>query len=277
MNDLAYDPDFEVAETDLKKESDSENTNETSQQNEKKLPESVPYTRFSDVNKERNQYKQELEAARIELAKLQGQQSAYDKFKQHQEKEKVKEFDEDEANKKLYEALSIGDNEEALKIRKEIKNFQQDQINKMVEEKARKIAEEMIGDYRSKNDKQSFDKIINDILMEHEELDSNSGIFDKTLAEEFAILFNGKLATGASPIDAINYAKGKIFLTKEKENKYLSKDEINKQQERAATIPPHLGNKGKSNRELNVDPLNMSEEEFEKWREAGGKLDIEKA
>ncbi|AZS50370.1 hypothetical protein DM558_06085 [Entomomonas moraniae] len=96
-------------------------------------------------------------------------------------------------------------------------------------------------------------------------------------------LFKNSQEKGMSFNDSLNYAIEKankltgINSNKQESTKKttLSKEQIEEQLERARQASPQVSRKGTTGNAISVDPSKMTEEEYDRFRESGGKFNFE--
>lgn len=256
------------------------------------LPKSVPYQRFQQKVHEANEMAQKYRELELALAKLQGANDAISnstsKEKSPPPEEKV---DIKQLRKEYHAALLEGDDETALSAQEKIDNY----LEKQAELKAQEIAKKIIEEKEAERAKQSAAQesvtrqtVVDNFLKEHDYLDDQAANFNEEAFELFSALFKSSQSSGIGFEDSLKYAVEKstklLGLNKspEKDDKEndkkkttLTREQIEEQLERAKKAPPKSSDKGTSTGGLAIDPAEMSEEEFAKFRDGGGKFDFE--
>lgn len=300
-NEAIYDPDAdeleleEPAEQTTQSTTSEENTasseteseqaqNEQNQQSN--LPKTVPYQRFQQKvyeTKELHQKNRELE---LELARLQGAASVTTTTSQPQAEPEKQTIDIDQLRNDLIDAQIEGELETAAAIQKQIDQYQE----KLIEEKALQIAERVIKEKEQAKlqEQQQATQAQNqqyaeEFLAKYDYLNDESANFDPDAFEVFSAFFKSSFESGTRDFKpSLDYAVSKVEAltgrapsqaTPKKTN--LTQQQIEEQLKRVQQATPQVANKGTTGNTPVVDINAMSEEEYERFRDNGGKFDFE--
>ncbi|UYZ85321.1 hypothetical protein MTZ49_07180 [Entomomonas sp. E2T0] len=298
-DDLPYDPDADEVtneeivtdEPETNKETVDKSTEEITDEQQEEVketanqpPKSVPYQRFQQKVHEANELSQKYRELELELARLQGAASA--QTKQQAEPPKEPELNIKQLRRDYYEAMAIGDDDKALEIQEQIDTYH----DKLTEEKTLKIAEKVIKEREEAKQKEQQQltqaenkKYANEFLEKYDYLNDESANFDPDAFEVFSAFFKSSIESGNKTFkESLDYAVSKVETLTNRQTTQpvqkkptLTKEQVEEQLVRANKATPQISKKGTSGKDIIVDPADMSEEEYEKFRDNGGRFDFE--
>lgn len=250
------------------------------------IPETVPYQRFKEKVHESNELKEKNRELELELARLQGAASVT-QVKKEEEPTKEQEVNIKQLRRDYYEAMTIGDDDKALEIQEQIDTYN----DKQNEIKAMRIAEKVIKEREEAKQKEHEQviqaenkKIIDEFMDKYGYLNDESAEFEPDSFEIFSAFYKAAIESGNKTFkESLDYAVNKVenltnkqpAPTPKKEVPRLTKEQIDEQLKRAAAATPQISKKGTTGNDIAVDPADMSEEEYEKFRDGGGKFNFE--
>ncbi|MFD1260659.1 hypothetical protein [Entomomonas asaccharolytica] len=262
--------------TDEQQEGNKETTSQPSK--------TVPYQRFQQKVHEANELSQKYRELELELARLQGAASA--QTKQRAEPPKEPELNIKQLRRDYYEAMAIGDDDKALEIQEQIDTYH----DKLTEEKALKIAEKVIKEREEAKQQEQEQltqaenkKYADEFLEKYDYLNDESANFDPDAFEVFSAFFKSTIESGTKTFkESLDYAVSKVEILTNRQTTQpvqkkptLTKEQVEEQLARANKATPQISKKGTSGKDIIVDPADMSEEEYERFRDNGGRFDFE--
>lgn len=261
---------------------------ETEQNQQSSLPKTVPYQRFQQKVHEANELNQKYRELELELARLQGAASVTTTSQPQQvEAEKQQPtINIDQLRSDLIDAQIEGELEVAASIQKQIDQYQE----QLIEQKALEIAERVIKEKeQAKLQEQQQatqaenQKYADEFLNKYDYLNDESANFDPEAFEVFSAFFKTSIESGARDFkQSLDYAVVKVeaFTNRtpaqpapKKTN--LTQQQIDEQLKRVQQATPQVANKGTTGNTPVVDISAMSEEEYERFRDNGGKFEFE--
>lgn len=264
----------------------TQNTEQLAQENkETTLPKTVPYQRFQQKVHEANELNQKYRELELELARLQGAASANQNKPTEQPTNQTPEINIKQLRRDYYEAMAIGDDEKALEIQETIDDYN-DKIN---QEKALKIAQRVINEREEATLKQQQQtiqqqnkKLIDEFMVNYDYLNDESANFDPDAFEVFSAFFKSAIDRGNKTFkESLDYAVNKVVTLTNKTSPVapkkttLTQKQIEQQLQRVQQATPQIAKKGTAGNDIVIDPADMTEEEYEKFRDGGGKFDFE--
>lgn len=302
QEELIYDPDHDetieqqgLPNTENNQENETleveqaQNTQNTEQSipenKETTLPKTVPYQRFQQKVHEANELSQKYRELELELARLQGAVSVSQNKPTEQPTTQAPDINIKQLRRDYYEAMAIGDDEKAIEIQEAIDDYN-DKIN---QEKALKIAQRVISEREEttlKQQQQSIQqqnkKLIDEFMVNYDYLNDESANFDPDAFEVFSAFFKSAIDTGNKTFkESLDYAVSKVVALTNKtppvapKKTTLTQKQIEQQLQRVQQATPQIAKKGTAGNDIVIDPADMSEEEYEKFRDGGGKFDFE--
>ncbi|MFD1260667.1 hypothetical protein [Entomomonas asaccharolytica] len=299
-DDLPYDPDADEVtneeivtdEAEANKETVDKSTEEIIDEQQEEVkettnqpPKTVPYQRFQQKVHEANELSQKYREMELELARLKGVASVTES-KKEPEPPKEPEVNIKQLRRDYYEAMAMGDDDKALEIQEQMDAYH----DKLTEEKALKIAEKVIKE-REEVKQQEQAKTIqaenqqyaNEFLEKYDYLNDESANFDPDAFEVFSAFFKSSLESGTKTFkESLDYAVAKVEKLTNRQTTQstqkkptLTKEQVEEQLARANKATPQISKKGTSGKDIIVDPADMTEEEYEKFRDNGGRFDFE--
>lgn len=237
-----------------------------------KTEQRIPKARFNEVNnarklaeEEKDKVAKENEGLRLQLARLQGAAEATANQNSKQES-KPEPASIDNLYERYNEALLIGDSDEVNKLQKEITQQLVNQASDQAREAAKQEAQKIIEDHERTLQGKEQQIFVSDFLKNNPQLDKDSPSFNQAMLDDFIEHAEFYEYKGLSYKEVFNKALEKVTPEKPAEKKdpkevaKLSKEQINKQIERANKTEP--ANLGKSNKNVEVDFSSLSDDEF---------------
>lgn len=307
-NESIYDPDADKLELEEPTEQPAQSTtseentasseteseqaqNEQNQQSS--LPKTVPYQRFQQKVHEANELSQKYRELELELARLQGAASTSNQNQPQAEPEKQQPpIDINKLRSELIDAQIEGELETATAIQKQIDQYNE----KLIEQKALQIAERVIKEKEQAKlqEQQQATQAQNqqyaeEFLTKYDYLNDESANFDAEAFEIFSAFFKSSFESGTRDFKpSLDYAVSKVEALTNRSSTpaptpvtpkkpTLTEQQIEEQLKRVQQATPQVANKGTTGNTPVVDISAMSEEEYERFRDNGGKFEFEQS